>query len=179
MYLAAENGGGTVLIANRPNASGWESFRLWRINESSFKLRVFNKQFVGLENQGKGSNIVRKPDDSNRVRLKASNGLFVQAATASSVTADYGGSSDWGYQNPSVFTMQIVRTLQGEYQVTNGYGPEKAPQIMRNHWSTYITEDDFRFLSENGINAVRIPVGWWIKFDRTPPKPFVGVPCKL
>ncbi|KAK2984209.1 hypothetical protein RJ640_006668 [Escallonia rubra] len=187
MYLAP--GGGAVLIANRPSASVRETFRLWRINESSFKLRVFNKQFVGLKNQGKGSTvvavsnaadaaevfqIVRKPGDPNRVRLKASNGHFLQAATASSVTADDGGSSDWGNQDPSVFTMHIVETLEGEYQVTNGYGPEKAPQIMRNHWSTYITEDDFRFMSENGINAVRIPVGWWIKYDPTPPKPFVG-----
>ncbi|KAK3012080.1 hypothetical protein RJ639_011973 [Escallonia herrerae] len=165
-----------------------------RINECSFKLRVFNKQFVGLKNQGKGSNvvvasnaadaaevfqIVRKPDDPNRVRLKASNGLFLQAATASSVTAEYGGSSDWRNKNPSVFTMHIEETLEGEFQVTNGYGPKKAPRIMRNHWSTFITEDDFRFMSEYGINAVRIPVGWWIKYDPTPPKPFVGVSCKL
>ena len=32
----------------------------------------------------------------------------------------------------------------------------------------------FRFISVNGINAVRIPVGWWIAQDPTPPKPFVG-----
>lgn len=45
---------------------------------------------------------------------------------------------------------------------------------MQNHWNTYITEDDFRFMSENGLTAVRIPVGWWIAHDPTPPKPFVG-----
>lgn len=45
---------------------------------------------------------------------------------------------------------------------------------MRDHWKTYITEDDFRFMSENGLNAVRIPVGWWITKDPTPPNPFVG-----
>lgn len=35
-------------------------------------------------------------------------------------------------------------------------------------------EDDFKFISENGVNAVRIPVGWWIASDPTPPPPFVG-----
>lgn len=45
---------------------------------------------------------------------------------------------------------------------------------MQDHWKTYITEEDFRFMSENGLNAVRIPVGWWIAKDPTPPKPFVG-----
>lgn len=35
-------------------------------------------------------------------------------------------------------------------------------------------EDDFRFIANNGLNAVRIPVGWWIASDPNPPKPFVG-----
>lgn len=35
-------------------------------------------------------------------------------------------------------------------------------------------EDDFKFISENGLNAVRIPVGWWTASDPTPPSPFVG-----
>ncbi|PON65306.1 Fascin [Parasponia andersonii] len=29
-------------------------------------------------------------------------------------------------------------------------------------------------MSTNGITAVKIPVGWWIAFDPTPPKPLVG-----
>lgn len=47
------------------------------------------------------------------------------------MTADYAGDGGWGDDDPSVFIMNIVGTLQGEYQVTNGYGPEKAPQVMR------------------------------------------------
>ena len=35
-------------------------------------------------------------------------------------------------------------------------------------------ENDFKFIAENGLNAVRIPVGWWIASDPNPPKPFVG-----
>uniref|UniRef100_A0A5B6YQG3 Uncharacterized protein n=1 Tax=Davidia involucrata TaxID=16924 RepID=A0A5B6YQG3_DAVIN len=188
-YICPENGGGAILVADRPSASGWETFRLWRVDESSFNLRVFNKQFIGLDNQGQGINvvavsntpnaletfrIVRKDDDPYRVRIKAPNGFFLQAKTESSVTADYGGSSDWGDENPSVFRMEIVRNLKGEFQVTNGYGADKASQVMRDHWNTYIVEDDFKFMSQNGLNAVRIPVGWWIRFDQTPPKPFVG-----
>ncbi|KAL5078400.1 hypothetical protein RYX36_017384 [Vicia faba] len=29
-------------------------------------------------------------------------------------------------------------------------------------------------MSQNGLSAVRIPVGWWIAQDTNPPKPFVG-----
>jgi hypothetical protein len=54
--------------------------------------------------------------------------MKVQSET--SVTADYQGTS-WEENDPSVFRMKIVRTLQGEYQLTNGLGPAKAPQVLR------------------------------------------------
>ncbi|OMO56013.1 Glycoside hydrolase, family 5 [Corchorus capsularis] len=183
-YLCAENGGGTIIVANSSSASGWETFRLWRVNETYFNFRVFNKQFVGLGSQGLESvsdtpgdsetfQIVRN-DDLSRVRLRAPNGMFLQAQMETLVTADYAGSS-WDDNDPSVFKMTIVANyLRGEFQITNGYGPEIAPQIMQDHWNSYITEEDFSFMSENGLTAVRIPVGWWIAQDPTPPKPFVG-----
>ncbi|GKG48419.1 probable glucan 1,3-beta-glucosidase A, partial [Tanacetum coccineum] len=42
------------------------------------------------------------------------------------------------------------------------------------HWSTYIVEADFEIIAQNGLNAVRIPVGWWTAFDPTLPPPYVG-----
>ena len=48
------------------------------------------------------------------------------------MTADYAGdSSAWGEDDPSIFVMKISGRMQGEFQVTNGYGPERAPQVMR------------------------------------------------
>ncbi|KAF5442427.1 hypothetical protein F2P56_035085 [Juglans regia] len=188
-YLCAETGGGTIIVANRSAASGWETFSLWRINEKTFNFRVFNKQFVGLDTSGNGIDvvaiastpgksetfeIVRKPGNSNHVRIKAPNGFFLQAKTETLVTADFAGNSKWGENDPSVFVITNTGGLQGEFQITNGYGPERAPQVMREHWSTYIVEDDFKFISQNGLNAVRIPVGWWIASDPTPPRPYVG-----
>lgn len=67
--------------------------QLWRINETTFNFRVFNKDFVGLDVKGNGAQVVavsktpgssetfeiiRKPDDSSRVRIKAPNGFFLQ-----------------------------------------------------------------------------------------------------
>jgi aryl-phospho-beta-D-glucosidase BglC (GH1 family) len=37
-----------------------------------------------------------------------------------------------------------------------------------------VTGSDFSFLSQNGINAFRIPVGWWIAYDPDLPSPFIG-----
>lgn len=55
----------------------------------------------------------------------------VKAGTENSVMADYSGNTDeWGDEDPSVFEMHIFKTIQGEYQLTNGYGPDAAPKIM-------------------------------------------------
>lgn len=58
--------------------------------------------------------------------------LFLQAESEMEMTADYDyRESTWEENDPSVFNMTVVSTMQGEYQITNGYGPEKAPKFMR------------------------------------------------
>ncbi|MNQ41788.1 Endoglucanase C [compost metagenome] len=37
-----------------------------------------------------------------------------------------------------------------------------ATQRLKQHWNSFITRDDFVWLHERGINAVRIPLGHWI-----------------
>ena len=39
---------------------------------------------------------------------------------------------------------------------------DKADVILKAHWNSFITCDDFQWLAERGLNAVRIPVGHWI-----------------
>ncbi|NOT10346.1 MAG: glycoside hydrolase family 5 protein [Methylococcaceae bacterium] len=38
----------------------------------------------------------------------------------------------------------------------------RAEQLLKEHWQTFITRDDFVWLAQKGINAVRIPVGHWL-----------------
>ncbi|GAA0166030.1 hypothetical protein LIER_21281 [Lithospermum erythrorhizon] len=185
-YLSAEAGGGNIVVANRNSASGWETFTLWRVTEKIFYLRVFNKQFMGINSDGiivatentpglyQEFQIERDPDNPTRVRIMAHNGRYIQVKTEELITADSMGGGGWGDDDPSIFEMNLSIKLHGEFQVTNGYGPVKAPQVMREHWSTFIVEDDFKFISTNGLNAVRIPVGWWIASDPSPPEPYVS-----
>lgn len=45
--------------------------------------------------------------------------------------ADYSGNPyEWDDQDPSVFEMHIVKTVQGEYQLSNGYSPDEASKIL-------------------------------------------------
>ncbi|PKU69999.1 hypothetical protein MA16_Dca022130 [Dendrobium catenatum] len=188
-YLSAQNGGGSTIIANQPTASTWETFKLWRVTETTFQFRVLNWQFFGIDDNGNlvaistSSDdsdpshtfvIIRKDDEPNRIRIKAPNGSLLQVNSDATVTANYTENTEWGDDDPSVFVMTNVLQLKGEFQVTNGYGPDNSTSVMKKHWNSFIGEDDFKFVSENGLNAVRIPVGWWIRFDQNPPRPFVG-----
>lgn len=38
----------------------------------------------------------------------------------------------------------------------------KAAPILRKHWDSFITHQDFEWLASIGINAVRIPLGHWL-----------------
>ncbi|GJN20434.1 hypothetical protein PR202_gb07812 [Eleusine coracana subsp. coracana] len=185
-YLAANQGGGAAIVADRTQASSWETFRLWSFNATSFNFRVFGGQFWSVNSTGAVVATATSPGPSEtfqivcwdanttRVRIRASNGLFLQAKTMQSLTADRGVATDWSDSDPSVFFANNVDILRGEYQICNGYGITNATKVLTNHWSTYINESDFSFMSSNGLNAVRIPVGWWIASDPNPPLPFVG-----
>ncbi|XP_031504612.1 probable glucan 1,3-beta-glucosidase A [Nymphaea colorata] len=190
-YLCAEKGGASTIAANSSKASDWETFKLWRVSDDQFQFRVFNKQFIGLDGGGgPGSpivavatmpgesetfQIIRNPGNPNRVHIKAlSNEMFLQAKSEDIVTADFGGEPGWEDSSKAVFVMNFFgNSLQGEYQVTNGYGTGRAAQVMQDHWNTFIVEDDFAFIAKSGLNAVRIPVGWWTATNPTP-APFVA-----
>lgn len=55
----------------------------------------------------------------------------MQVKTEELVTANNGGNGGWGDDDPSIFIMKTSGRLEGEFQITNGYGPIMAPQVMR------------------------------------------------
>ncbi|KAI3961347.1 hypothetical protein MKX01_007061 [Papaver californicum] len=186
-YVCADEGGSSgVVTVDRENASGWETFRLWRVSQSEYQLRTLKGQFLSCTGQGvsvtttSGSpsytetfTIERASND--RVRIKHSSGAYLQASSGNELKADYVGTPGFDNGNASIFVMTFDGgRLQGEYQLSNGHGPEKAKQVLTEHRNTYITRSDFQYLNQHGINTVRIPVGWWITKDPNPPAPYVG-----
>ncbi|KAI5122109.1 hypothetical protein M0805_002231 [Coniferiporia weirii] len=47
---------------------------------------------------------------------------------------------------------------QSDYDVAKG---QNAKEILEKHWDCWISEEDWQWLSEHGINTVRIPVGFY------------------
>lgn len=55
----------------------------------------------------------------------------MQVKTEEVVTADVSLVNEWRNDDPTIFVMTISDRMQGEFQITNGYGLKKAPQIMK------------------------------------------------
>nr|XP_025884062.1 uncharacterized protein LOC101265089 isoform X2 [Solanum lycopersicum] len=183
-YMSAQNGGGMNVSVDRDNPLEWETFKLWRISESVFQFRTSEGQFLTCNGDGDSvTATAESPSDSetfylernfnNRIHIKLKSGTYIQASNDNVLTADFPGTPGWD-DNPATFEMTFVAKLQGDYQLANGYGHNKAKDVLKKHRNSFITVDDFDFLYRHGINTVRIPVGWWIASDSNPPAPFIG-----
>lgn len=58
-----------------------------------------------------------------------------------------------------------------ERSLMQSLGREVAQARMEAHWETWITEDDIGWLAKRNLNAVRVPIGYWMVL---PEAPFVG-----
>mmetsp|Transcript_2742 Transcript_2742/g.8179 ORF Transcript_2742/g.8179 Transcript_2742/m.8179 type:complete len:825 (+) Transcript_2742:139-2613(+) len=61
-------------------------------------------------------------------------------------------------------------TAMDEHGLMDALGPTEGRRRMEQHWATWITEDDIIWLAKHGINAVRVPFGYWMAY---PSPPFV------
>ncbi|HTY85929.1 MAG TPA: glycoside hydrolase family 5 protein [Candidatus Acidoferrum sp.] len=66
---------------------------------------------------------------------------------------------------PSLFAGQ---SAEDEYSLCLELGKEKAAGRLQEHRETWITADDFKWLAAHGINAVRLPVGYWVAEENPP-----------
>ncbi|XP_010272968.1 PREDICTED: probable glucan 1,3-beta-glucosidase A [Nelumbo nucifera] len=187
-YASAENGGGMGVTVDRDIPSSWETFRLWRVSDTGFQLRSFSGQFLTCNGEGDsvlataGVPSTRETfyiernnyNNSSKVHIKHASGNYLQATLANQIAADYPGKPGWDDTMATFEMIIIVNNLHGDYQLANGYGHQKAKEVLMRHRNSFVTPADFSFLSRHGINTVRIPVGWWIALDPNPPAPFVG-----
>uniref|UniRef100_A0A0E0EX43 Uncharacterized protein n=1 Tax=Oryza meridionalis TaxID=40149 RepID=A0A0E0EX43_9ORYZ len=191
MYLSAAGGGGSMVVANGSKPRGWETIRdrnHQSVSQSSdayglIQIRVDHDQFVSLNddaelvaaatspNQAGNFQIISNDVDKSQIQIKAPNGKLLQVQLDGSVKANGEPGGSWSNSDPVVFIINIDESKQmdGDFQLCSFYGANQTVKILQDHWNSFITEDDFRFISSKGLNAVRIPVAWWITRDSGPP----------
>ncbi|OEL19560.1 hypothetical protein BAE44_0019421, partial [Dichanthelium oligosanthes] len=182
-YVSAGDGGGGNVTVDRDAASSWETFKLWRVSMNEFQFRCLNGQFLTASDGDVISATADSPGDSETfyiernntlLHIKLLNGSYLQVSDNNQLTSNYPSQPGWD-DDVTTFEMTVVaNNLHGDYQLANGYGPEQAKSVLTEHRKNFVSGSDFYFISQNGINAVRIPVGWWIAYDPDPPAPFIG-----
>ncbi|KAG9450741.1 hypothetical protein H6P81_010706 [Aristolochia fimbriata] len=183
-FVSAANGGGADVTVDRSVPSSWETFKIWRVSDSEFQFRSLGGEFLTCGGDWQSISATAESPSANetfyiernhdRVHIRLLSGIYVQATSANQLVASYQGNPGWD-DNAATFQMIIAEnSLHGDYQLANGYGWDKGKEVLTKHRRNFITQEDFHFLSMNGINTVRIPVGWWIAYDPDPPAPFIG-----
>ncbi|KAK8161618.1 glucan 1,3-beta-glucosidase [Phyllosticta citrichinensis] len=61
---------------------------------------------------------------------------------------------------PSVFD-QFDTSLGIVDEYTLCQNSDNAANVLKSHWDSWVSQDDFQKLADNGFSAVRIPIGYW------------------
>ena len=81
------------------------------------------------------------------------------------------------YLKPALFS-DVCTSASGsgcpidEHSLCEALGPAEARRVMHKHWESWVTYEELVTLKSAGINALRIPVGYWIVAPR-PGEPYV------
>ncbi|EDO15661.1 exoglucanase repeat family protein [Vanderwaltozyma polyspora DSM 70294] len=67
------------------------------------------------------------------------------------------------YKNATEIAKNKQSTINiiDEYTLCQALGHDDARILLDSHFKTWITESDFKQISEEGFNIVRIPIGYW------------------
>ncbi|KXN88852.1 Glucan 1,3-beta-glucosidase [Leucoagaricus sp. SymC.cos] len=62
---------------------------------------------------------------------------------------------------PSIFDNTGDNRVVDEWTFGQYVGEDEAKRVLKNHWDTWITEQDFEDIANAGLNHVRLPIGYW------------------
>lgn len=54
---------------------------------------------------------------------------------------------------------------KSEFDCVSSIGEGAANSAFKEHWDTWITQEDIQEMQTYGLNSIRVPVGYWMKED--------------
>jgi aryl-phospho-beta-D-glucosidase BglC (GH1 family) len=158
MYLTAEGGGGGVCVANRTSGSGWETFDITFLADNKIQLKSFNGNYLGVDTKSSYSSLVAiatSPFESETFRI-------VEIPQHRGVNlGSWFVPEKWMFSASSELWAGAGDSAVDLYTLCESLGQEEATRRMKNHWASWFTEDDFKTMAANGVNHIRIPMGYW------------------
>ncbi|GJP29241.1 hypothetical protein CLOM_g21249 [Closterium sp. NIES-68] len=116
----------------------------------------------------------RRASDRTMVAIVAPNGRLLQALSDGTLIANYSGNlNDPAFWNgPAAFRFTPLKELRYDWQLAYQWGSQAAMRINSQR-STFVTEADWRAMARQGVNAVRIPIAYYMAQEPSPDWPFV------
>ncbi|KAF8756413.1 glycosyl hydrolase 5 (cellulase A) family [Rhizoctonia solani] len=103
-----------------------------------------------------------EPVPAEQSPLSPSGTASASASAYPSPTAfDYSKDKIGPWITPSLFENTGNEQIVDEYTFNTLQDAATVRRILREHWETWIVEDDFRKIAEAGLNHVRLPFGYW------------------
>ncbi|GJP56784.1 hypothetical protein CLOM_g15832 [Closterium sp. NIES-68] len=102
------------------------------------------------------------------VMIQAPNGRFLTVNDDGSVTASVPAEQvntavgSWAWTTGVAFLLVQNTAVRGEWQLGRQWGPAEVEKRLEQHRSTWVSEEHFAALQAAGVNAVRVPVGYWL-----------------
>ncbi|GHJ89429.1 hypothetical protein NliqN6_5831 [Naganishia liquefaciens] len=75
---------------------------------------------------------------------------------------------------PSLYSTTSGDALIDEWHLCAALGKKDSLKLLEGHWDSFFDRDDFKDIAEAGLNAVRIPVGYWNVIDILDFEPYVA-----
>lgn len=154
-YLSAEGGGGSSCSVNRSEASGWETFNVTYVTNDLVQLQTFSGNYLGIDGSGTSSLIATATQAGNTETFQLHDIPQHRAVNLGSWFVP----EKWMFDEASALWADTDAT--DLYTLCLSLGQEEATQRMKAHWESWFTRDDFSVMASNGVNHVRIPIGYW------------------
>lgn len=183
---------GTTLLCTAPMAGETESMVVQTVQPggltymflSPLKLYVNlapgSSQVTAQKTTGSAQTkwvVMFNPSDANQVVIRAPNGKYLEASSSGMLTAT-GNPSLVNLGDPATFSstmafnVEILKTLRYDWQLAYNWQSQRVAKINQIRRS-FITEADWRYMAKEKINAVRIPVPYYLAQGNRPDYPFV------
>lgn len=186
LYLAVRPDGMLSCASPIPRGFSFERFEGWDARAGAFRAQELGS---AEETAAGGHTYLRALDPAATAQVKANgedpNGwqqwnillaagfetvrpLVRGVNLANWFVLDRSMANELFFKEDGLMPFEDVCSSIDEHSLMESLGPDVARTRMEEHWASWIQEDDICWLAQSGLNAVRVPVGYWMVLP-TPP----------
>ncbi|CAI5458127.1 unnamed protein product [Closterium sp. Yama58-4] len=191
-YITAPQGGGGWLRCDADFAGDYETFivQTQAPNQDAYHLLAEERLFWRLPARATipyadafstsaltRFTFKRSRKDRTMVAILAPNGQYLQVQADGALIANFPPANvslnDPAFlKGPAAFQFTPKKELKYDWQLAYQWGGQAAMRVnsMR---ASFITEPDWRYMARQGVNAVRIPIAYYMAQEPSPDWPFV------